>query len=74
MARQPGHVTSHGQRWFAELARAQRRVDDAERRRDDIARQALAHGLGVRGVAKAIGIDKGTASRRYRAEQAAGER
>jgi len=67
MARLPGHVTPEGQHWYAELHRAQRAVDEATRRRDDLARQALAHGLGVRGVARALGIDKGTASRRYKA-------
>jgi hypothetical protein len=65
MARLPGHITPEGQLWYAELARAQREVQEAERRRDELARQALAHGLGVRGVARAVGIDKGTASRRY---------
>lgn len=65
MARLPGHITPEGQHWFAELYRAQLAVEDAEHRRDDLARQALAHGLGVRGVARALKIDKGTASRRY---------
>lgn len=65
MPRLPGHVTSEGQLWFAELARAHREVMEAERRRDELARQALDHGLGVRGVAKALRIDKATASRRY---------
>jgi hypothetical protein len=71
MARLPGHVTSEGQLWFAELARAQREVKDAERRRDELVVKALAHGLGVRGVARALQIDKATVSRRYR--QSAGE-
>ena len=65
MTRLPGHVTREGQHWYAELHRAQLAVDEAANRRDDLARQALAHGLGVRGVARALGIDKGTASRRY---------
>ncbi len=46
-------------------SRAQRAVEEAERARDEIASQALAHGLGVRGAALALGIDKGTVSRRY---------
>jgi cation transport regulator ChaB len=66
MTRLPGHVTSAGQLWFAELARAQREVEDAERRRDELVPKALAHGVGVRGVAKALRIDKATVSRRYR--------
>jgi hypothetical protein len=65
MTRLPGHLTSEGQSWFAELARAQREVQDAERRRDELVPQALAHGVGVRGVAKALRIDKATVSRRY---------
>jgi len=65
MPRLPGHLTVEGKRWHAKLARAQRAVDEAERARDEIARQALAHGLGVRGAALALGIDKVTVSRRY---------
>ncbi len=65
MVRLPGHVTAEGQHWFSELSRAQIAVEHAERRRDDLAREALAHGLGVRGVARALKIDKATASRRY---------
>jgi DNA invertase Pin-like site-specific DNA recombinase len=61
----PGHLTAEGKRWYAKLARAQRVVDKAEHARDETARQALAHGLGVRGAALALGIDKTTVSRRY---------
>lgn len=65
MQRPPAYMTVEGRRWSAKLARAQRVVEEAERARDEIARQALAHGLGVRGAALALGIDKGTVSRRY---------
>jgi hypothetical protein len=60
------HETPEGRRWYAKLARSQRAVEQAEHRRDELARQALAEGaIGVRGVGEALGIDKGTASRRY---------
>jgi hypothetical protein len=65
MARTAGHATEEGKRWLARLARAQHNVESAERRRDELAREALAHGLGVRGVASALKIDKATVSRRY---------
>jgi DNA invertase Pin-like site-specific DNA recombinase len=65
MTRLPGHNTREGQLWYAEVAHAQREVQDAERRRDELVVKALAHGLGVRGVAKALRIDKATVSRRY---------
>ena len=65
MARTSGHVTDRGQLWVAQLEAAQQRVEEAERLRDDLVKDALADGLGVRGVARALGIDKGTVSRRY---------
>lgn len=65
MPRPPGHTTPEGQRWIAELRRRQRAVDDAVSDRDACARQALEHGLGIRGVANALSIDKTTAQRRY---------
>lgn len=74
MARLPGHVTGEGRRWFGALHRAQLAFEDAQRRRDDLAREALAHGLGVRGAAKALKIDKGTVSRRYGAKATGGDR
>ena len=46
-------------------AKAQRRADDLKHERDAHAREALEHGLGRRGVAKALCIDKITAQRRY---------
>jgi hypothetical protein len=64
-ARLPGHVTPGGQHWFAELYRRQLAVDAAMDERDRFAREALEHGLGIRGVAKALRIDKTTAQRRY---------
>lgn len=65
MPHMPGHLTAEGKRWYAKLARAQRAVDEAEHARDKTAREALAHGLGVRGAALALGIDKTTVGRRY---------
>lgn len=65
MPRLPGHVTPEGRRWFAELHCRQLAVDAAVRERDELVRQALGHGLGIRGVAKALRIDKTTAQRRY---------
>jgi heterodisulfide reductase subunit A-like polyferredoxin len=50
---------------MAQLRRAQRAVAEAERRRDDLAKEALVGGLGVRGIADALEIDKATVSRRY---------
>jgi hypothetical protein len=65
LTRSPGYATPEGQRWLTQLSTAQREVEDAERERDELALEALAAGLGVRGVAIALGIDKGTVSRRY---------
>lgn len=70
MPRKPGHITPEGRAWFAEVASAQQRVRNAEHERDGIVRQALDHGLGVRGVAKALRIDKATVSRRYGRKEA----
>jgi hypothetical protein len=52
-------------RWHRKLEQAQLAVSHAESKRDELVHQALAEGVGVRGVAQAIGIDKGTVSRRY---------
>jgi hypothetical protein len=60
-----GHMSAHGQRWLARLERARTAVERAEVQRDELARQALAAGVGVRGVALGLGIDKATVSRRY---------
>ncbi len=60
-----GHRTPEGRDWYAKLARARRAVEQAQQRRDDLARQALRAGVGVRGVAEALGVDKATVSRRY---------
>ena len=65
MPRLPGHVTPEGQHWFAELHRRHLAVEAAIGERDRFAREALEHGLGIRGVAKALKIDKTTAQRRY---------
>lgn len=66
MPRLPGHVaTPQGQQRFAILANAGREVAEAERVRDEAARDALAHGVGMRGVAKALGISTSAAHRRY---------
>ncbi|MGH3050290.1 MAG: hypothetical protein ACRDLK_09035 [Gaiellaceae bacterium] len=65
MPRPPGHLTTAGALWFAEVAGAQQRVTNAEHERDVLVRRALEHGLGVRGAARALKIDKATVSRRY---------
>ncbi len=65
MPRRSGTATPDGQRWLSRLRQAQGRVEVAQRRRDELARQALEHGVGVRGVAEVLGIDKSTVSRRY---------
>lgn len=46
MPRLLGLVAPVRQHWFGELCRAQRQVDDAQRHRDEVARDALAYGLG----------------------------
>ncbi|MGO9908397.1 MAG: hypothetical protein ACLP4R_08890 [Solirubrobacteraceae bacterium] len=65
MPRTPGDATEEGQHWIAEIRAAQRAVDHAESARDETVHQALEHGLGIRGVARALGVDKMTAHRRY---------
>jgi hypothetical protein len=64
MTRLPGHVTSEGQSWFAEPARAARSRTPSVAATSSFPRP-LAHGVGVRGVAKALRVDKSTVSRRY---------
>ena len=63
--RTAGHKTAEGRRWYSRLIRARRAVELAEGRRDELAREALQAGVGARGVGQALGIDKGTVSRRY---------
>ncbi|MGH2913529.1 MAG: hypothetical protein ACRDMX_00915 [Solirubrobacteraceae bacterium] len=70
MVRTPGHLTPRGREWHARLQAAQAAVERAERARDELAREALEHGLGVRGAALALGVDKGTIMRRYRQRRA----
>jgi DNA-binding NarL/FixJ family response regulator len=65
MSRPSGHTTARGERWLAELTAAQQAVEAAKRARDQLVHEALRDGLGVRGVAKALQIDKATVSRRY---------
>ena len=65
MVRFSGRDTTEGRRLLTRLERAQRAIDAAEARRDDLAREALAHGVGVRAVAAALDLDKATVSRRY---------
>jgi len=65
MQRIAGYVSTSGRRWLARLSRAEDAVRTAQDRRDELAREALAAGVGVRGVALALGIDKATVSRRY---------
>jgi DNA-directed RNA polymerase specialized sigma24 family protein len=61
----PAHLSAEARQWHAKLARAQEAMDRAEANRDELVRQALAHGVGVRAVAELLGINKGTVSRRY---------
>jgi hypothetical protein len=65
MPRKPGRTTPDGRMWFAEDAAAHERMRNAERECDDPVRQSLAHGLGVRGAARALTIHRATVSRRY---------
>lgn len=71
MMRTAGRTTDAGRAWFARLVAAQQTVEEAERARDELARQALDEGLGVRGTAKALGVDKSTVVRRYGGRTAA---
>jgi hypothetical protein len=65
--RMSSHKMPAGRRWYGKLVRARQVVERAEQQRDQLACEALATGeIGVRGVAEALGIDKGSASRRYR--------
>jgi hypothetical protein len=66
MPRKPGRIIPDGRMWFAEDAAAQEPMRNAEHERDDLIRQSLAHGLGVRGAARALKIDRATVSRRYK--------
>jgi transposase-like protein len=66
MPRKPERITPDGRMWFAEDAAAPQRKHNAEHECDDLIRQSLAHGLGVRGAARALKIDKVTVSRRYK--------
>ena len=63
--RPAGHKTPEGRRWYSRLVRARKRVEHAERERDQLAREALRAGVGARGIAEALLIDKSTVSRRY---------
>jgi hypothetical protein len=65
MPRRPSHDSDDGRRMFAALQTAQRRVEQAERKRDDLARDAVRHGLSAHSVAEALKIDPATAWRRY---------
>lgn len=71
MPRSAGHTTEAGRRWSDRLRTAQARVDEATLERDELAVQALDDGLGVRGVAAALGVDVTTAQRRYSAKRSA---
>jgi hypothetical protein len=71
--RRAGDETPEGKRWLSRVERAQEAVRTAEHRRDETVREALEHGLGVRAVSKALGIDKATVSRRYGSHAREGE-
>jgi hypothetical protein len=64
MPRKPGRITPGGHMWFEDAA-AQERMPNAEDRCEDLVRQPLAHGVGVRGNARALKIDTATVSRCY---------
>jgi hypothetical protein len=65
MPRRASHASKDGQRWFRALETAQRKVERAEWKRNELARQALEHGLSAHSVAEALNIDPATAWRRY---------
>ena len=66
MPRRPSHDSEDGRRMFAALQAAQRRVEQAERKRDDLAREAVQRGgLSAHSLAAALKIDPATAWRRY---------
>lgn len=66
MPRLPGHIaTRQGQQRYAIVAGAQRQVEDAERVRDEAARDALDHGVGMRAVGRALGLSATAVHRRY---------
>lgn len=67
-----GHMTPEGQHWFADLQRRLGAVDAAVRKRDSVARHALAHSLGTGCIAHALRIDKTTAQSRYGDQPTAG--
>lgn len=51
--------------WVMRIREADRAAREAAEARDELVRQALADGLGVRGAALALGVDKTTITRRY---------
>lgn len=65
MPRRPSHDSEDGRRLFAALEAAQRRVEHAEQKRDDLARHAAERGLSAHSLAAALKIDPATAWRRY---------
>lgn len=71
MPKRASHESEEGRRWYRHLASAQGRVDAAQRRRDELVRDALAAGLSTHSVGAALGIDGATVWRRYSAKQAA---
>ena len=65
LTRVSGRDTTEGRRLLAKLRCSQDSVKKAERHRDQLVREALDYGVGVRAVAEAVGVDKATVSRRY---------
>lgn len=65
MSRRPSHDSAEGRRLFQALNRAQKAVERAEKRRDDLAREAAREGLSARSLGEALKIDPATAWRRY---------
>lgn len=65
MPRRPSHDSEDGRRLFAALQSAQRRVEQAEQKRDDLALDAVERGLSAHSLGAALKIDPATAWRKY---------
>jgi hypothetical protein len=65
MPRRPSHATEEGSRWFGLLRKAQTKVERAEHERDQLARDAIEHGLSAHSLGAALKINPATAWRRY---------
>lgn len=68
-----GHAIPEGQHPFAELSQAQHRDEDAIRRRDRLARKAVARRLGYRRIGRAPEVNEVTAHSRHGARSDGGD-